>query len=171
MRKYLPPHPADRASISSATTTSSTSSNTTLKISTGFKPSESPMKIELSSSESPNIRVSENQGFLLQAIQTTSAGSLIQNQLISTLTPQPPSPLLDASLNDNDLLSEILEGLIDFQEKSPVGRGIETLGSQTATATSNQPESQISTIEKYLASTERTVLTPPQSVNRVNLNM
>ena len=57
---------------------------------------------------------------------------------------------------NDDILSEILDGLIEFQEKSPVARTADPVGGNQF-----QPENQISSIEKYLASTERTVLTPP----------
>jgi hypothetical protein len=43
----------------------------------------------------------------------------------------------------DDILSEILDGLIEFQEKSPIGPVV---------GPSFEPESHISSIEKYLAS-------------------
>ena len=57
---------------------------------------------------------------------------------------------------NDDILSEILDGLIEFQEKSPVARTADPVGGNQF-----HSENQISSIEKYLASTERTVLTPP----------
>jgi hypothetical protein len=160
MRKYLPPHPADRASISSA---SGPSGNATLSAS-ATKAFDTIIKSE--PSESLNIQTSETQGLLLQTVQTVNSSSYLQPQVFSNF-PQPSPPLLDISLNDNDLLSEILDGLIDFQEKSPVGRAMDALTSPTVAQMPSQPENHISTIEKYLASTEKTVLVHPQPTDQV----
>lgn len=164
MRKYLPPHPADRGSNSTATTSGPPTNST--HSATVSKPFESIIKSE--SSESLNIMMSETPGLLLQTVQTVDSSSFLQPPVFSNF-PQPPSPLLDISLNDNDLLSEILDGLIDFQEKSPVGRVMDTIGSPAVEQVASQPESHISSIEKYLASTEKTVLAHPQNSDQVKL--
>lgn len=163
MRKFLPPHPADRVSIASATTTSSGATNSTLIGATASKSFGTLVK----SSESVHLPISQAPGLLLQTAPTDSS-TFLQSQTLSNV-PQSASPFLDISLNDNDILSEILEGLIDFQEKSPVGRVMDPIGSPAVAAISNQPESHISSIEKYLASSEKTVLAHQRSSDQVIL--
>jgi hypothetical protein len=130
MRKFLPPHPAERASLAAA-----------------------------AASRSPNSQQQQQPeaNLLLQTVP--------QPQQNFPPAQGPYSPALEVGLPENDdILSEILDGLIEFQEKSPVGRIDSVVGSsgvQLANHSTFQPESQISSIEKYLASTERSVLTTP----------
>jgi len=161
MRKFLPPHPADRASFSSGSKFSPTNNLAQIK-GVGSKSLEHTIKSE-PNVDSLNIPKFETTELLLQTVKPNSASAFHHSQTLTNYT-QPPSPLLDISLNDNDLLSEILDGLIDFQEKSPVGRVMQPLESQASAATPFQPECQISTIEKYLASTEKTVLQQNQVI-------
>ena len=121
MRKFLPPHPADRASLAAA-----------------------------AASRSPNSASHQQQ-------QQPESNLLLQT-VPQNFPPAPSfSPGLEMGFAENDdILSEILDGLIEFQEKSPVARTADPVGGNQF-----HSENQISSIEKYLASTERTVLTPP----------
>jgi hypothetical protein len=117
MRKFLPPHPAERASLAAA-----------------------------AASRSPNSASHQQQPE--------------SNNLLLQTVPQnfPPAPSFSPSLEigfaeNDDILSEILDGLIEFQEKSPVARSADPVSGNQF-----QPENQISSIEKYLASS---LLTPP----------
>ena len=62
-------------------------------------------------------------------------------------SPFSPSTIEMNMTDNDDILSEILDGLIEFQEKSPIGRVVDSV-----VGSSFEPETQISSIEKYLAS-------------------
>ncbi len=130
LKKFLPPHPAERGSaISTSSTTSTTSSHSILdkqlsrssSIGTVLQPRQAM-------TGPPAINVSAN-----------SNSSLVLSTSTSSAQSQPSS----SDLEPDAILSEILEGVIDIQEKSP------TTGIQQQ---SNKLE--IENIEKFLASSE-----------------
>ena len=133
MRKFLPPHPAERAAAAAAAAAAATAKTDTI----GSTHTSSALYNVLTSSRS-GIKASH----LVYTSTSTSAQTFTSASTSSNLNP--------VEEDKDDMLSEILDGLIEFQEKSPM---INTSMPNRAAV----DERRISDIEKFLVSSERTI--------------
>ena len=136
MRKFLPPHPAERAAAAAAAAAAATAKTDTV-IATASTHSSSALY---------NVLTSARSGIKTSHLVYTSTSTSAQ-----TFTSASTSSNLNSVEEDkDDMLSEILDGLIEFQEKSPM---INTSMPNRAAV----DERRISDIEKFLVSSERTI--------------
>ena len=132
MRKFLPPHPAERAAAAAAAAAAATAKTDTIASTH-------------SSSALYNVLTSARSGIKTSHLVYTSTSTSAQ-----TFTSASTSSNLNSVEEDkDDMLSEILDGLIEFQEKSPMNN--------TTMANRAVDERRISDIEKFLVSSERTI--------------
>ena len=132
MRKFLPPHPAERAAAAAAAAAAATAKTDTI----GSTHTSSALYNVLTSSRS-GIKASH----LVYTSTSTSAQTFTSASTSSNLNP--------VEEDKDDMLSEILDGLIEFQEKSPM--------INTSMPNRAADERRISDIEKFLVSSERTI--------------
>ena len=132
MRKFLPPHPAERAAAAAAAAAAATAKTDTIASTH-------------SSSALYNVLTSARSGIKTSHLVYTSTSTSAQ-----TFTSASTSSNLNSVEEDkDDMLSEILDGLIEFQEKSPM--------INTSMPNRAVDERRISDIEKFLVSSERTI--------------
>ena len=175
MRKFLPPHPAERAAKAAAAAAAATAASAPRTAPTSVSvvsTSNSALFTVLTSRSSVQRsaglggQVSSSAGPLNTAIVYT-ANSSQAGTATSASTSRPPlgTPsvynLPSIPEDKDDMLSDILDGLIDFQERGPST----SAASNSATpnpaggnpGTSRADEKRISDIERFLVNSERSL--------------
>lgn len=152
MRKFLPPHPAERAAAAAAAAAAATAISTKTE-------TTSALYTVLTSrgrghSNNGSLVYTSNSG---QAETSTSASTA--SNVFEVNTPNE---------DEDDILSGILDGVIDFQEMIPVPSV--TVSVTVAAATTSASDSRrISDIERYLASSDYSTA-GPKSVDKPKMS-
>jgi PAS domain-containing protein len=171
MRKFLPPHPAERAAAAAAAAAAATATNPSATVTSSalysVLTSRGPIAQRANSLNMQHLVYSSNSG----SSQTVTSASTSSNMHMfgSGIHSNNGGGGGGGEVDDKDeMLSEILDGLIDFQERSPAVASSSSTSSAAAVASSSLPmaakvdENRISDIERFLVSSERSLMQQQQ---------